>query len=361
MSGFAEATVVAKVEGGSAYGSAGTDPQDTLRIFRDSEDDREGVTRELTVKIIHQSEFETYGYDATPAEEITVTANQLSSLGAYSDWYTMRTGGSWGTMYAYGVSIPDFLSLLGFETSDLVYMQFSGIDAYTADTRYSADAILSSCNRYSNYYMHPVSSSASYLGRQSVMPMLAISAYIDWGNDYNGSGFSKMTSSNCIRFVMGMQGVETNNARRSIKCVSEIKLVVVDPPEEVVEPGSGGGELGDGGEGNSSGSGTGDGGGTGVLEGTAVEGEGGGESMGGEGDGDGSGIETGHKGEDSTAIYLREIVSSELPVALAKVEHFNPLGVAMAVAALLALIAGGLRTNRRFRWDIELGERMSTV
>ena len=363
--GFRDCRVKAIVQGGGFYGQ---DVSKTVRVSKESAEDQVGSTSELTLHVVESAEYEKNGSSATAAKEVTLSSSQLASAGsAFSEWYTFRKkNGGWGTLYSYGVSIPNLLSLAGLDTKDVLFMQFSDNAGYTGDSGfYSADVIMGSRYRYSNYYMHTLSSDPSYLGQSSVVPMIALSLNFDYGRDPNeGSGYSNMTNNSCMRLVMGMTGVDDGNARRMVRCLSDITVIVVnkeneDDPDPVVpdnnNPGTGSDGTGSGlgGQGTGSGAGDGQGGGIGSSGGVASEGQGGGEAAGGEEGGGGI-----LSSETPSNIRLRELVDNTQETNVLD-DYNKPWRWQVLAIVLLVLIASALYKARCYRRQVAAGERMA--
>ncbi len=383
LSGFADCFVFATVVGGGIYGN---DVRDRVRVYDGDTDEPIGNTSSITVTVITRSDYDNYGLDAAPSRTVTVTTQDIEDYGTYTDWFTYLTrGDDWGTMYARGISIGNFVRLCGIDPSTMQFISFRGSDGYGAETGfYSASTILSSRYRYSNYYMHAVSSSAAYLGQESVSAMIAVEYYRDLGNDPISGGYDQMTSDQCLRLMLGMQSPTANNARLMVRLLSEITIIVddtVDDPEPLPEntsgesEGSGGGGGGGSGTG-SSGSGTGSAGGVGTGEGSATSGSGGGSGEGawgssgnegtgemesetstglgdstGVGDGESLDLDSSVAESDSYTVTLLEELAEE--DGTYNVSHYVNLTwrLISLIAAILAVLFGGLWTKRQF--DIE--------
>ncbi len=348
-SGFKRARVVATVEGGSYFGE---DVSADLWISHDVDDEDIGSTSTLRVVIYHESDYAKFGDDAPVAREVTVTREQLASLGnLYSDWYTFHgRNDSWSTVYASGITIGNFLSIVGVDSSDLCYIEFLGSDGYKGtDGFYSASTILSTQYRYSNYYMHMVSSNASYLGQSLVAPMIALEYYVSRNNDYDGSGWSKMTPDSTVRIVMGMTSPTATNAAKSVSCIDCVKVVIVDQPDED----SGGGGGSGGGEGDH-GAGDDSGGGTGANDGSPTQGQGGGAGTGGQAD------SAAKDGAGSILLYEMSETQQELEQVIARAQLDNPWLPLAFVLIGIAFIAGALSTKRRFDTDNKRGTAPNT-
>jgi hypothetical protein len=335
LTGFNQARVEACITGGGYFGQ---DFRTSIRITREVDESSIGRSMSLNVKIYHESDYERLGDDAPVAYEQTVSYNQLAQLGnPYYDWFTFRNKKGWATVYAYGISITSFLHLVGINSSDLLYMEFKGSDGYVAtDGFYSADTILSTQYRYSNYYMRAVSTNPSYLGRQNVAPMLALSYYVDWGNDYISGNYKNMRYDGTIRIFMGMGEYlgydsygkvnDSNNAAKSVSRIGEIILIIEDQPDEETSGGEGGG----GGE---------SGGGSGSDTGSATQGASGGLGTGG----DNSSVDKMARGG-----VLRELTpTEELIIEQAVLD--NPWDIPAIILAILALVSGMTYMCVRFR------------
>lgn len=355
-SGFRECRVVATVRGGGFYGN---DVSQSVRIYRDNDEDRVGTSSAVKIRVIEESEYMAYvksGYTIEPlvVSEDTVTASQIAASGqTYSDWFTLRKkSGSWGTLYANGISIPSLLGLVGISAQDVQHMEFSDDTGFTGDAGfYSAETIMGSRYRYGNYYMRPVSSSPSYLQQSSVVPMLALSYFYDEGRDPTGSGYDNMRTDSCLRLVMGMNDIDDGNARRMVRCVSDITVIVKDKPNEP-EPKD---DPGTGEEGNGSGSGSDTGGGRGAAAGMASEGQDGGDGTGGAGS-------NGADGDSDSSLRLRELVdNTEVRDALKEVVRDNPWRTVALVLVIAALVAGACGKAWRFKMRLKDGERMAHV
>ena len=219
--------------------------------------------------------------------------------------------------------------------------------------------------------MRKASLNPGYLGQSTVAPMIALSYYFDFNNDYNASGYSSMGDNSTIRFIMGMNNAPSaatdnngsNNARESIYKLSDILIVIKDQPEEDPDDPGGGGD----GEGGGSGGGSGDGSGSGGSgnSGGAISGSG--ESAGsksedtgatkGDGNNDGEGygwasnkIKSESEREHETR--LRE-VDQKLRDVVPKAEINNPYTIATLLVASFMVIWGGYRTRRRFKLELE--------
>ena len=344
LSGFSQARVEVRIDNGGYFGQS---VSNSLRVTRQINEEDIGKSNSIRVKIYHISDYDKLGDAAPVAREEDITRDQLVSLGgAYSDWSTYRKkSDSWGTIYANGISISAFLGLLGIDSSDLEFIEFCGSDGYGATQGfYSADAILSTQYRYSNYYMHKVSSSSSYLGQSSVAPMLALSFYMDPGNDYIGSGFSKMTSNSTIRLVLGMEGVDGRNAAKSVSCVSDVIIVIADQPDE--EDGGGGGDGG----GGKAGQGVDAGGGSGSDPGEAAYGSDGGAGSSGA-------SENSTLGDKGSGSILRELLEQSQQI-IERATLDNPYTIPALFFGLLVAVFGAYRTNKRWNEDLFDGERM---
>ena len=335
LTGFNQARVEACITGGGYFGQ---DFRTSIRITREVDESSIGRSMSLNVKIYHESDYERLRDDAPVAYEQTVSYNQLAQLGnPYYDWFTFRNKKGWATVYAYGISITSFLHLVGVNSSDLLYMEFKGSDGYVAtDGFYSADTILSTQYRYSNYYMRAVSTNPSYLGRQNVAPMLALSYYVDWGNDYISGNYKNMRYDGTIRIFMGMGEYlgydsygkvnDSNNASKSVSRIGEIILIIEDQPDEETSGGEGGG----GGE---------SGGGSGSDTGSATQGASGGLGTGG----DNSSVDKMARGG-----VLRELTpTEELIIEQAVLD--NPWDIPAIILAILAFVSGMTYMCVRFR------------
>jgi hypothetical protein len=368
LSGFTDCRVTAVIKNGGFYGQ---DKTAAVRVSNTKNTERIGETTMLTVHVVYESQYLKFGSSAPSSKDIELTASQLLSAGLpYSDWYTYHSrGNTWGTMYAYGVSMQNMLALANIDVSDMQYILFEDAVGYTGDSGfYSSSKILSSSFRYSNYYMHAASSNAGYLGQSNVVPMLALSFYLDLGKDYDGSGYSKMYSDACIRLITGMSGVDANNARSMVRCVSDVTVIVKDQiveEEEEPVPVPGMGQAGNGGSGTGSGAGSDTGGGSGSEEGVATEGEGGGATSGGEGVNANS--TTGEQQASGTLVaqvesqlYLRELVENEDETVLPVLTYDDDVWkLVTALAAIFALLLGAFYRHVTYRRDKADGERMA--
>ncbi len=362
LSGFSQCYVMASVVGGGMYDN---DVYDTVRVYDGTEDDTIGYSGSITVNVITRTDYDNFGLSATPSRTVTITDDDIRSSSTFTDWYTYRTRGeSWGTLYATGISIGDFVRLAGIDPSSMQFISFIGSDGYGSETGfYSASSILGSRYRYSNYYMHAISTSAGYLGQSTVSAMIALEYYRDPGNDYNSSGYSNMSTDGCLRLVLGMEGTTTANMNRMIRCISEVTIIVDDPLDDVEEDPP----TSDGTSGGGSGSGTGDGsgGGSGIgSSGTGGTSTSGGigtdstESTSGSGGGQGSGVWGSGGGGTQVTISLLEEGSEDGQYDLVHIID-NPWRIAALICALVALILGAMWSRMRYRYEVDIGRRVS--
>ncbi len=240
-SGFTQARVQAKVAGGGYFGN---DITADLRVSRESTEEDLGYTSEINVQIVEETDYKNYRNGAELlSKDITITREQMQAYGMpYNCWYTFQKRGySWGTAYVNGISIGSFLNLCGVDSSQLVTLYLTGADGYQSNEKHSADDLLGTQYRYSNYYMRKLSTDANYLGQSNVAPMLALSWYYDNGNNPNDSGYANLGSNGTIRFVWGMKygpadstDGENNGANNASGCIyklSNIIIVIADQPE----------------------------------------------------------------------------------------------------------------------------------
>ncbi len=356
-SGFSQCYVRATMVGGGIYGN---DVYAQVRVYDGSEDENIGYSGSITVNVITRTDYDTFGLNATPSRVVTISDSDIEAAGTYTDWFTYLTrGDSWGTIYARGISIGNFVRLAGIDPSSMQFITFVGSDGYGTESGfYSASQIQSSRYRYTNYYMHEVSSSAAYLGQENVSSMIALEYYRDVGDDYISSGYSQMSSDSCLRLLMGMQGVDTHNAASMVRCVSECTIIVDDPlddelddsPISTPESGSTPGGSGTG----SWGTGTGSSGGSGSGSGVATSGT-------GEGVGEGAWGTSGDGGLSGVVSLLSEVdeESVEGDFDLVRVVD-NPWRSIALIAALATVVLAIIYVKRKFDDEVVIGRMMST-
>lgn len=240
-SGFTQARVQAKIVGGGYFGN---DITADLRVSRESTEEDLGYTSEISVQIVEESDYKKYRNGGElVSKDITVTRDQMQAYCMpYNCWYTFQKRGySWGTAYVNGISIGSFLNLCGVDSSQLVTLYLTGADGYQSNEKHSAQDLLGTQYRYSNYYMRKLSTDPGYLGQSNVAPMLALSWYYDNGNNPNDSGYANLGSNGTIRFVWGMKygpadstDGENNGANNASGCIyklSNILIVIADQPK----------------------------------------------------------------------------------------------------------------------------------
>ena len=245
--GFSRGYVRACLKGASFSGG---DVTCGVTVIAEDTVETTGQTDAMTVKIYHYSDYKNHGADAPVAKQVEVTRAQLEQFATYSTWYTFlrRNGVSFATVYARGVAMENLLALCGVDSDRLVSMLFQGADGY-APERHSADFILGTQYRYTNYYYH--AELPGLMQQQSVAPMLALSYYMKNNGGYEDAtdrdnagmaGFNYLSSDSTMRVIFGMTAPETPNARLSVVKVSEIAIVVDDntfqpeQPDEEDEP-----------------------------------------------------------------------------------------------------------------------------
>lgn len=260
QSGFSRGYVYASMKGRSYTGAeigAG------VTVIGEDSITFEGQTDSVTVKIYHMTDYMNHGDSAPVAKELVLTRDQLAAMATYSAWYTFQKRNySFATAYAQGVSMRNLLLLCGVDPDLLISMAFTGTDGYFAE-RHSADYILGSQYRYTNYYYYK--DLPGLVGSQTVAPMLALSYYMKnnagyedesaRGGDAGSAGYGMMIGDSTLRIIFGMQGVGVRNANQSVSKVSLITIIVEDgafpkdeedpeDPEDPKEPEDGKGEEG---------------------------------------------------------------------------------------------------------------------
>lgn len=240
--GFARGYVYANLKGASFTGK---DIGAGVTVIAEDSIESLGHTDSVEVRMYHYSDYMKRGDEAKPAKQVTLSRAQLSAMADYTTWYTFqRRDEAYSTVYAHGVTMRNLLALCGVDPDRLISMAFTGSDGYFAE-RHSADFILGSQYRYTNYYYH--STMPGLLGQQSVSPMLALSYYMKNNAGYEDAtdksnagdaGFGYMTQDSTFRMISGMTGVNVRNANQSISNVSLITIIVEDntfPPEKKEE------------------------------------------------------------------------------------------------------------------------------
>ncbi len=232
QSGFARAYVYVNIANASFTGK---DIGTGVTVIAEDSTESLGLVSTMKVLIYHHSDYEKEGTNAPVAKELTLTRAQLEAVADYTTWYTFqRRGDSFGTIYAHGVTMRALLTLCGVPSNMLESMRFTGNDGVTGIV-HSADFILGSQYRYTNYYYHKAA--PGLVHGQSVAPMLALSYYLKNNAGYEDStdisnagdaGFGMMSTDSTFRIIFGMRGVNVNNANQSIYKVTKIVMVVAD-------------------------------------------------------------------------------------------------------------------------------------
>ncbi len=231
--GFARAYASALLEGASF---AGKDVECGVTVIAEDTLEPAEHTDAIKVSIYHYSDYLNHGASAPVAKEITITRAQLEVIATYRTWYTFlrRNGTSFSTVYARGVAMENLLALCGVDGDRLVSMLFEGSDSYVPE-RHSADFILGSQFRYTDFYYHV--SLPGIMRAQSVAPMLALEYYMKNNAGYEDAtdkdnagsdGFDYMVTDSTMRIIFGMTGPSTPNARLSVTRVNALTIIVDD-------------------------------------------------------------------------------------------------------------------------------------
>lgn len=242
QSGFARGYVYACIPHGSFTGK---DIGVGVNVIAEDSIEYLGHTDSITVMMYHYSDYLNHGDGAKPAKEVTLTRSQLEGLADYTTWYTFqRREAAFSTVYARGLTMRTLLAVCGVDPDRLISMAFTGTDGYFAE-RHSANFILGTQYRYTNYYYHK--DLPGLVGSQSVSPMLALSYYMKNNAGYEDAsdksnageaGYGYMSSDSTFRVIFGMKGIGIRNANQSVSNVSSITIIVEDntfPPDEEEE------------------------------------------------------------------------------------------------------------------------------
>ena len=242
LSGFARGYVYVNLPRASFTGK---DIGVGVNVISEDSIEQLGHTDSMDVLMYHYSDYMAHGDGAKPAKQVTLTRSQLEGLADYTTWYTFhRRGDAFSTVYARGLTMRTLLAVCGVDPDRLVSMMFVGTDGYFAE-RHSAEFILGTQYRYTNYYYHK--DLPGLVGSQSVSPMFALTYYMKNNAGYEdatdkdnagSAGYGFMTSDSTFRVIFGMRGMGIRNANQSISNVNKIVIVVEDntfPPDEKEE------------------------------------------------------------------------------------------------------------------------------